>query len=277
MNTGYPKKQGLYDPQFEHDSCGVSFVVDIKGRKSHDIVEKGQQLLCNLNHRGALGADPDTGDGAGLLLQIPHDFFVEQCQKLEIRLPEAGEYGIGMIFFPQDEKDQRYCKEVIESIVVEEGLRLLGWRDVPIDSEHVGQQAAEAQPVIGQIFIGQSKTPMSQDAFERLLYVVRKQIRNSINLEDFTIPSMSSNTIVYKGMLTPFQLGKFYTDLDHENFISALVIAHTRFPTNTFPRWDLAHPFRYLAHNGEINTLRGNINWMTARQAILCFSAVCSY
>ena len=269
MNTGYPKKQGLYDPQFEHDSCGVSFVVDIKGRKSHDIVEKGQQLLCNLNHRGALGADPDTGDGAGLLLQIPHDFFVEQCQKLEIRLPEAGEYGIGMIFFPRDENDQRYCKEVIESIVVEEGLRLLGWRDVPIDSEHVGQQAAEAQPVIGQIFIGQSKTPMSQDAFERLLYVVRKQIRNSIHSEDFTIPSMSSNTIVYKGMLTPFQLGKFYTDLDHENFISALVIAHTRFPTNTFPRWDLAHPFRYLAHNGEINTLRGNINWMTARQAIL--------
>ncbi len=269
MQTGYPVKQGLYDPQFEHDSCGVSFVVDMKGRKSHGIIEKGQQLLCNLNHRGALGADPKSGDGAGLLLQIPHEFFVEQCQKQGIALPEEGEYGIGMIFFPRDEKHRHFCKQVIENIVIGEGLHLLGWRDVPVDSKHVGQQAAEIRPVIAQIFIGQNKTSIPQEAFERLLYVVRKQIQNSIDFENFTISSMSSKTIVYKGMLTPYQLGKFYQDLPQENFKSALVVAHTRFPTNTFPRWDLAHPFRYLAHNGEINTLRGNTNWMTARQAIL--------
>ncbi|MBF0279315.1 MAG: glutamate synthase large subunit [SAR324 cluster bacterium] len=269
MRTGYPAKQGLYDPQFEHDSCGVGFVVDMKGRKSHDIVKKGLQLLCNLNHRGALGADPDTGDGAGLLLQIPHKFFKEQCPSLGFSLPEAGAYGIGVMFLPQNRERRHFCGGIIESLIAEEELVVLGWRNVPVDQQHVGQQASEAQPVIRQIFIGKNDDQMPQDVFERLLYGVRKQIRNSIHYEDFTIPSMSSKTIVYKGMLTPAQLGKFYPDIEHSEFESALIVAHTRFPTNTFPRWDLAQPFRYLAHNGEINTLRGNINWMTARQADL--------
>lgn len=268
MTTGYPNKQGLYDPQFEHDSCGVGFVADLKGRKSHEIVEKGQKLLCNLTHRGALGADPKTGDGAGLLLQIPHKFFVQACKVLDFELPEAGDYAVGMLFLPQDRERQHFCGEIIESIIVEEGLRVIGWRHVPVDLNHVGQQASEVQPSIRQIFIGKTQE-MAQVDFERLIYVVRKQIRNSIHFEDFTIPSMSSQTIIYKGMLTPAQLGLFYPDIAHPKFESALIIAHTRFPTNTFPRWDLAQPFRYLGHNGEINTLRGNINWMTARQSNL--------
>lgn len=274
MRNMYPEKQGLYDPQFEHDNCGVGFVVDMKGRKSHDIIQKGLQLLCNLTHRGALGADPKTGDGAGILIQICHEFFAEQCKEQGIILPKAGEYGVGMVFLPQDEAENQECGETIESIIAEQGLSILGWREVPIDTEHVGRQAAEIQPIIRQIFIGKNGYKASQDELERKLFVIRKRIENAVriervHIENFTIPSMSTRTIVYKGMLTAEQLGLFYKDLAHPNMVSALALSHTRFPTNTFPRWDLAQPFRYLAHNGEINTLRGNINWMTARQSTI--------
>ncbi len=269
MKTNYPEKQGLYDPQFEHDSCGVGFVVNIKNQPSHDIVQKGLELLCNLTHRGALGADPNSGDGAGILLQIPHQFYAEQCQKIGFTLPGPGEYGVGMIFLPQDQEHQHRCGEIIEVLILEEGLTLIGWRDVPLDTRYVGAQAAEVQPVIRQLFIGKSDAEMTQDDFERQLYAIRREIFNSIHFEEFTIPSISSRTIVYKGMLTAGQLGKFYTDLANPQLESALALSHTRFPTNTFPRWDLAQPFRLLAHNGEINTLRGNVNWMTARQTTL--------
>lgn len=267
MKTGYPEKQGLYDPQFEHDNCGVGFVVDMKNRKSHDIVQKGLQLLCNLEHRGALGADPETGDGAGIMIQIPHDFYAEECEKLGFTLPESGEYGVAMLFLPQEQERRYHCGRIVESILVEEHLRILGWRDVPIDETHVGKQASEIQPKIRQVFIAKTDTQTTNEEFERVLYVASKEIRNSLDHENFSIPSMSTRTVIYKGMLTPEQLGVFYKDLDTEKTVSALALAHTRFPTNTFPRWDLAQPFHHLAHNGEINTLRGNTNWMTARQS----------
>jgi len=267
----YPEKQGLYDPQFEHDNCGVGFVVQIKNRQSHQIVEQGLSLLCNLNHRGALGADPDTGDGSGILIQIPHQFFVEECQSSGFHLPESGEYGIASIFLPQDPYARRHCGEVIESHIVEKGMDLLGWRDVPIDRGYIGKQALTTLPAMRQLFMGHRRFEnYNQDRFENKLYVTRKAIRSSLqDVEGFMIISMSSRTIIYKGMLIPHQMGKFFIDLSDKRLRSALALVHTRFPTNTFPRWDLAQPFRNLAHNGEINTLRGNINWMLGRRATL--------
>ena len=267
----YPEKQGLYDPQFEHDNCGVGFVVQIKNRQSHQIVEQGLSLLCNLNHRGALGADPDTGDGSGILIQIPHQFFVEECQSSGFHLPESGEYGIASIFLPQDPYARRHCGEVIESHIVEKGMDLLGWRDVPIDRGYIGKQALATMPAMRQLFMGHRRFEnYNQDRFENKLYVTRKAIRSSLqDVEGFMIISMSSRTIIYKGMLIPHQMGKFFIDLSDKRLRSALALVHTRFPTNTFPRWDLAQPFRNLAHNGEINTLRGNINWMLGRRATL--------
>ena len=265
----YPEKQGLYDPQFEHDNCGVGFVVQIKNRQSHKIVEQGLSLLCNLNHRGALGADPDTGDGSGIMIQIPHQFFVEECQGSGFHLPESGEYGIASIFLPQDPYARRHCGEVIESHIVEKGMDLLGWRDVPIDRGYIGKQALATMPAMRQLFMGHRRFEnYNQDRFENKLYVTRKAIRSSLqDVEGFMIISMSSRTIIYKGMLIPHQMGKFFIDLSDKRLRSALALVHTRFPTNTFPRWDLAQPFRNLAHNGEINTLRGNINWMLGRRA----------
>ena len=271
MKYQFPEKQGLYDPQFEHDNCGVGFVVQIKNLQSHQIVQQGLRLLCNLNHRGALGADRDTGDGSGIMIQIPHQFFVEECQGSGFYLPESGEYGIASIFFPQDPYARRHCGEVIESHIVEKGMDLLGWRDVPIDLGFVGKQALAAMPTMRQLFMGHRRLEnYNQDRFERKLYVTRKAIRSSLkDVEGFMITSMSSRTIVYKGMLIPHQMGDFFPDLSDSRLTSALALVHTRFPTNTFPRWDLVQPFRNLAHNGEINTLRGNINWMRGRRATL--------
>ncbi len=271
MKFKYPEKQGLYDPQFEHDSCGVGFVAQIKNRQSHQVVQQGLRLLCNLDHRGALGADPDTGDGSGILIQIPHHFFVEECQQAGFYLPEVGEYGIASIFLPQDPIARRHCGEVIESHIVENGMDLLGWRDVPINIDYVGKQARSTMPAMRHLFMGYRRLEnFDQEKFERKLYITRKAIRTALqDVEGLIITSMSSRTIVYKGMLIPHQMEHFFLDLSDLRISSSIALVHTRFPTNTFPRWDLVQPFRNLAHNGEINSLRGNINWMLGRRPIL--------
>ncbi|MGK5091389.1 glutamate synthase large subunit [Deltaproteobacteria bacterium TL4] len=266
MQRMYPPKQGLYDPAFEHDSCGVGFIVNVKGQKSHEIVAQSLQLLANLKHRGALGADPSTGDGAGILMQIPHDFFVEEALKIGFSLPSPGNYGVGVTFLPQDKQERQRCGSIIELSCGEEGLQIAGWRDVPIDLNHAGKEAKAKLPAIRQVFIKKPKPEMSQDDFERKLYVVRKLIYASLQGKSFSVSSMSCRTIVYKGMLHAPQLQHFYPDLKHPKVTSALAIVHSRFSTNTFPSWNLAQPFRFLAHNGEINTLRGNVNWMNARK-----------
>ncbi|MBU4376522.1 MAG: glutamate synthase large subunit, partial [Candidatus Omnitrophica bacterium] len=271
----FPKKQGLYDPQFEHDNCGVGFVCDIKGKKSHDIIKKGIKVLNRLSHRGAVGADPDTGDGAGILIQIPHKFLLKECSKLNIGLPEKGEYGTGFIFFPRDAKKREACIEVIENVVKKEKEVLLGWREVPLDNSIIGKTAKETEPVIFQIFIGRGNGTKDQGDFERRLYLIRRQIENSVRQANiigkafFYITNLSSRTISYKGLLMPHQLDKYFLDLTDPDLESAISLVHSRYSTNTFPTWDLAQPFRFLAHNGEINTLRGNINWMKARERLL--------
>ena len=265
-------QEGLYDPLNEHDSCGVGFVANIKNRKSHKIVLQGLEILKNLAHRGALGADPLMGDGAGILIQIPHQFLADICASDGIYLPEPGAYGVGMIFLPRDPDTQARCRALLEGTIREEGQRVLGWRSVPVDHSSLGQGAIDSQPDVMQIFIAPGANAPDQDAFERKLFVIRKQVEhavghmNSVHRGDFYIPSFSSRTLVYKGMLLSDQVGKFYPDLSDERLVSAIALVHQRFSTNTFPRWELAHPFRMIAHNGEINTLRGNINWMAARR-----------
>ena len=270
---GLPPKQGLYDPQFEKDGCGIGFVANIKGHQSHDIIEKSLNVLKNLYHRGAQGCDPCTGDGAGILLQISHEFFRRVCQDVGLQLPESGGYGVGMVFLPQDEPLRRQCEGLFESIIREEGLRFLGWRDVPVKLEYVGALAQKTLPHIRQFFI--ARDILNEAQFERKLYVVRKRIARAIRESALVergrvyMCSLSSNTIVYKGMLLPEQLGCFFPDLADSSMVSALGLVHSRFSTNTFPTWSLAHPYRYIVHNGEINTLRGNVNWMRARQGRL--------
>ncbi|MDP2940872.1 MAG: glutamate synthase large subunit [Candidatus Omnitrophota bacterium] len=269
------EKYGLYDPRFEHDSCGVGFVCDIRGRKSHAIIQQGLEVLRRLSHRGATGADPKTGDGAGLLIQMPHEFFSEACARLDIALPGEGEYGSGLIFLPTIEKERRFCKGVLGRVVKEEGQALLGWRQVPVDNSGIGKSACQSQPAIEQVFIAKGKGIKDQLAFERKLYVIRKQLEKVIRASElkqksfFYITNLSSRTFSYKGLLMPQQLEGFFLDLKKETLKSALSLVHSRYSTNTFPAWDLAQPFRFLAHNGEINTLRGNINWMRAREGLL--------
>jgi glutamate synthase domain-containing protein 2/glutamate synthase domain-containing protein 1/glutamate synthase domain-containing protein 3 len=249
-------------------------VVNIKGEKSHEIILKGIQILLNLLHRGACGCDPETGDGAGVLIQIPHAFFARECAQIGFTLPNPGEYGVGMVFLPVERHERLICEGIIERIVREEGLSVLGWRDTPIDADAIGRIARVSQPYIQQVFI-QHSVGMDEDALERKLYVVRKRAEAEIAASDlhdksfFYIPSLSARTIVYKGLLLAPQIAKFYNELSDPEVISALCLVHQRFSTNTFPTWQLAHPFRYLCHNGEINTLRGNVNWMYARQSIL--------
>ena len=273
-SLGVPEKQGLYHPQHEHDGCGIGFVADVEGRKSHDIVRKGIEILINLVHRGACGCDPKTGDGAGILIQIPHSFFERECASLGVKLPAPGEYGVGMVFLPVDPPERILCEGILERIVKENGLTVLGWRDTPINGNMIGRVARNTQPYIEQIFI-KGGTGMDQDALERKLYVVRKQAEKAVAESDFKekgffyIPSLSSRTIIYKGLLLAPQITHFYKELSDTELKSALCLVHQRFSTNTFPSWQLAHPFRYLCHNGEINTLRGNINWMYARQSLL--------
>ncbi|MFH1318610.1 MAG: glutamate synthase large subunit, partial [Candidatus Omnitrophota bacterium] len=273
--NGFPKKQGLYDPQFEKDSCGVGFVCDIKGRSSHKIVEQGLAVLRRLTHRGAVGADPETGDGAGLLLQMPHSFFKKAAAAVKIDLPSEGEYGAGLVFLPPDIEERLFCKEVFYKAIKAQGQTLLGWRPVPVNNSAIGKTARRTQPRFGQVFIGRNKSVATQIEFERKLYLIRKQVEKSIRSSRlnqksfFYITNLSCRTFSYKGLLMPRQLDKFFPDLTDRVMTSAIALVHSRYSTNTHPTWDLAQPFRFLAHNGEINTLRGNINWMKAREGLL--------
>jgi glutamate synthase domain-containing protein 2/glutamate synthase domain-containing protein 1/glutamate synthase domain-containing protein 3 len=272
--NGLPPAQGLYDPAQEHDACGIGFVASISRQKSHEIIRKGIQVLLNLAHRGACGCDPETGDGAGVLIQIPHKFFARECEKLGFTLPKAGTYAVGMTFLPVEKHQRLQCEGILERIVREEGLTLLGWRDTPVYASAIGRVARASQPYIQQIFV-RCANGMDEDVFERKLYVVRKRAENEIResgIEDaemFYIPSLSCRTIVYKGLLLAPQIANFYRELSDPDAVSALCLVHQRFSTNTFPSWQRAHPYRYIAHNGEINTLRGNVNWMQARQSLL--------
>ena len=274
MNVpGFPERQGLYDPQFEKDGCGIGFVADLKGGRSHTIIQQGLEVLNNLAHRGAQGCDPCTGDGAGILFQVPHAFLRRAAADAKITLPNDGAYGVGMVFLPRNSDWRRRCEAAFEQVVSEEAVQLLGWRDVPVDSEAIGVQARRTEPSIRQVFIGRGALTEAQ--FERKLYVIRKRAEKAIResaLEGkdyFYISSLSSNTIVYKGLLLPYQVGAYYHDLKESDLASALALVHSRFSTNTFPTWPLAHPYRYICHNGEINTLKGNVNWMRARQGRL--------
>ncbi len=271
---GLPPKQGLYDPQFEHDACGVGFVVNIKGKKSHEIVRQGIQILLNLDHRGACGFEANSGDGAGILIQMPHEFLKKAAKKEGFELPALGEYGVGMVFLPPNARERKKCERLFEVIVAEEGQTVLGWRDVPTDNSSLGSTAKASEPFMRQVFIGRNPKLTDPMAFERKLYVIRKRavtnIRNSglKGSHYWYMASISYKTICYKGMLMPAQVDQYYTDLRDPSMDTALALVHSRFSTNTFPSWERAHPYRYVAHNGEINTLRGNINWMHARQAM---------
>ena len=264
-------RYGLYDPQFEHDACGVGLAANINGRTSHAIIQNGLEILDNLAHRGACGCDPKTGDGAGMLIQMPHKFFAHNAG---ITLPPADEYAVSMVFLPQDTDYRRTSEQMIEGIITDEGQHVLGWRDVPVNNSDIGYAAKKSQPYIRQIFIGKGAGISNSIQFERKLYVIRKVIeRTAMKMaapikEHLYIPSMSCNRIVYKGLLIGTQLKNFYEDLSNPNMLTSFAMVHARFSTNTLGSWRLAHPYRLACHNGEINTLRGNINWMTAREAL---------
>jgi glutamate synthase (ferredoxin) len=275
----FPPKQGLYDPQYEHDACGVGFVVDLHGRKTHDIVAKAVRVLENLEHRGACGCENNTGDGAGILIQTPHRFLAKVADQAGIKLPSAGAYAAGCVFLPTDATERAWCQQAFERIVKEEGQTFLGWRDVPTDNSTLGPTARASEPVMRHVFIGRdilpSTTPGGLDlAFERKLYIIRRRVENAVKASTlkqrgmFYVPSLSFKTLIYKGMLISYQLPAYFPDLRDPDIESALAMVHSRFSTNTFPNWARAHPYRYLSHNGEINTLRGNINWMHARQSM---------
>ena len=267
--------QGLYHPANEHDACGVGFVAHIKGKKSHSIVEQGLTVLRNLTHRGAVGWDPKLSDGAGLLIQIPDKFLREVMAKQGMKLPPAGQYGVGIVFLPRDPASRFACEYEIERAIKDEGQALLGWRDVPVDNSDLAEPAKRIEPVIRQVFIGRGKGVTVTDALERKLYIIRKSSGHAIQAlklahgKEFYVPSMSARTACYKGMLLAHQVGQYYKDLQDARVESALALVHQRFSTNTFPSWDLAHPFRMICHNGEINTLRGNVNWIRARQGAI--------
>ena len=262
----------MYDPANEHDACGLGFIAHIKGQKSHAIVSQGLQILKNLTHRGATGADPLQGDGAGILVQMPDAFLRRACGRQGLTLPAVGQYGVGMVFLPKEPASRMACEQEIERAVASERQVLLGWRDVPTDNTGLSERTKEVEPIIRQVFIGRGSTDMDADALERKLYIIRKKSGHAIQAlklrhgKEFYVPSMSARTIVYKGMLLAHQVGEYYRDLRDPTMVSALAMVHQRFSTNTFPTWDLAHPFRLVCHNGEINTLRGNVNWIRARQ-----------
>ena len=270
--SSLPPAQGLYDPAYEKDACGVGFVAHIKGKSSRDIIDKGIRLMCNLEHRGAEGAEPKTGDGAGIKISIPDKFF---RKVLPFSLPPMGEYAVGMLFLPQDSLIREGVETIIEKVIIDEGEHCLGFRDVPVNPDVVGSVARKTIPVFRQVFIGKSKNTEKGDAFERKLFLIRRIIDRRFRTEykldrsQYYVPSFSSRTIVYKGMLLGNQVKPFYLDLSSPDMESSFCLTHTRFSTNTFPTWDLAHPYRLIAHNGEINTLQGNINWMAARQIVM--------
>ncbi len=271
MNKGLPQKQGLYDPQFEHDSCGVGFVVHMKGGQSHSIIEKGLTILCNLDHRGAVGSEVNTGDGAGILMQVPHKFLKRVAAELRIALPGPGQFGVGNLYTSPDPAVRAQSRKIFEKVVASEGQRVLGWRDIPTNNASLGGTAKSVEPFMQQVFIERGSGLADDSAFERKLFIIRKLALNAIRyakVDDFWyVPSLSCRTLVYKGMLMPEQVAQYYPDLREPDIESALALVHSRFSTNTFPNWERSHPYRYIAHNGEINTLRGNINWMHARQA----------
>ncbi|WP_270166020.1 glutamate synthase large subunit [Paenibacillus sp. SYP-B4298] len=271
---GLPPKQGLYDPQYEKDACGMGFVANIKGRKSHSIVRQALTVLENMEHRGGQGSEPNTGDGAGILLQIPHGFFAAELKKQGIELPGEGDYAVGMVFLPHEESQRAEHERILERIIREEGQTLIGWRTVPTNDEKLGESAKAAKPFVRQVFVAKAAQLEGELPFERKLYVIRKRAELSIRYagleggDMFYFPSFSSKKIVYKGMLTTEQVRSFYLELNDESVETAIALVHSRFSTNTFPSWERAHPYRYLIHNGEINTLRGNVNWMHARQTL---------
>ena len=271
---GFPQPQGLYHADNEHDACGVGFICNLHGKKSHDIIQSGIEILVRLTHRGASGSDPMTGDGAGILLQIPHALYKRECSKLGFELPAPKEYGTGLVFLPQDEAQRKECMLVLEKSIEAEGQVLLGWREVPTCNETIGKTAKQSEPRIWQIFIGRGEGVNDERHFDRMLYIIRKVAENAIfesklaDKDDFYIPTLTCRIIIYKGLLLPEQISAYYPDLQDPEFESALAIVHQRYSTNTFPAWKLAQPFHVLCHNGEINTLRGNFNWMNARQGL---------
>ncbi len=268
--------KGLYSPEQEHDACGVGVVADIQGRKSHQIIEEGLQVLINLGHRGAAGSDPDTGDGAGILIQMPHQLFRRESQRLGFQLPADGEYGVGMVFLPAQPEAAEKARSLVSRAIADEGLEVLAWRDVPLDHDKLGRDSRSRCPRICQVFVSPGRSGLAPAQLERKLYVVRKVIEHSMKdsglseeeSDYFYVCSLSCNTIVYKGLLMAHQAAGFYLDLQDDDMVSAFALVHSRFSTNTLGHWRLAHPYRYLAHNGEINTLRGNLNWMHAREAM---------
>src|SRR5215475_3831069 len=272
-DPGVPAPQGLYDPALDKDSCGVGFIADIKGRKSHQIVADALTILLNLEHRGAVGADPRAGDGAGILTQIPHKFFAKKAKELGFALPAPGEYAVGTLFLPHDVARQKEVADTYVEVIGAMGFRLLGWRDIPTDNSTLGESVKPTEPVHRQVFIGLGEKKLSEEDFERRLYILRKTISGAFyrryerRASGYYPVSISCRTVIYKGMFLADQLGTYYPDLHDPDFESALALVHQRFSTNTFPTWSLAHPYRFIAHNGEINTLRGNRNWMAARQA----------
>jgi glutamate synthase (NADPH/NADH) large chain len=269
----FPAGRGLFDPRREHDACGVGFIANLKGGKNHKLIEDALCILQNLEHRGAVGADPIAGDGAGILIQIPHAFLEAEAQKLKFKLPKQGHYACGHLFLPQDERLRAHCERVWMRIIREEGLEFLGWRSVPVDNSCLSEMVKATEPVHRQIFIGRPKAMKEQQEFERRLYMIRKVVSNALyfaykgrDIGHYSV-SLSSRTLVYKGMFLSYQVKKYYEDLSDPRLASSMALVHQRFSTNTFPSWKLAHPYRMVAHNGEINTLRGNVNWMAARQA----------
>jgi glutamate synthase (ferredoxin) len=269
-NNRPPAKQGLYDPQFEHDACGIGFVVNIKGKKSHEIVRQALEVLVNLDHRGACGCEANTGDGAGILMQMPDSFLRSACAPLGIELPEPFHYGVGMVFTSPKATERNAARHILEKILVEEGIELLGWRNVPTDNSSLGNTAWEGEPMVRQLFLKRPLDCSDEQAFERKLYIINQRATNEIRRagvdEHWYVCSLSTRTMIYKGMLMPVQVDKYYPELCDPAMESAIALVHSRFSTNTFPSWDRAHPYHFLAHNGEINTLRGNVNWMNARQ-----------
>lgn len=266
------KKQGLYDPALEHDACGFGFIANIHNKPSHEIVNQALKIVAHMDHRGAIGADPLAGDGAGILIQQPDAFHRKEFGKNNIELPPVGDYAVGMVFLPRDESLRAKCVAAVNRVTSSEGQLLLAWRDVPVDSSVLGESVKPNEPIIRQVLIGRGPDTPDEAAFMRKLFVIRKQSHHAVwdyhkgTWQDFYMPSMSSRTIIFKGMVLAHNLAKYYVDFQDKDFQTAMALFHQRFSTNTFPSWRLAQPFRYLSHNGEINTLRGNINWMNARR-----------
>jgi len=280
QENGLPSAQGLYDPRNEHDACGVGFVANMHNEKSHDLVRMGLQILLNLDHRGAVGADPKAGDGCGMLMQIPHRFFADEAKRLGFALPEPGLYAVGSLFFPRDPEGRKIVQEIFERAIAAQGQKLLGWRDVPVNPSVLGESVIPTEPCCKQVFIARGDATPDQQTFERKLFLIRKIVSNDLRAlgnpktKGWYPVSLSSRTIVYKGLLVATALGEYFLDLQDERVVTAIALVHQRFSTNTFPSWQLAHPYRMVAHNGEINTLRGNVNWMAARQPLRRLAAV---